>query len=267
MLVLLWPAKPLIELNKAPIQISLTMGAPGGDNLPSPVLGRIERSLPKKPTQALPSTKAIELAKPQTEPKPVAKPIPKPTTKPVVKKATKPKIAPKPKPPPSTPKPAATRKPSISPEDSLKKALADATKEAGPRKTPKPKKPRSPIAGALASLEKNVKAAEIIGGGAGKGDGPGGGGLYDVYMGMIIMAVRPNWSMPTYSRENLVVYVRVNVDPNGLVQNASIERSSGRADFDASAVNAVIRTKQLPKPPTPDHQEIVIAFNALEMTR
>ena len=33
----------------------------------------------------------------------------------------------------------------------------------------------------------------------------------------------------------------------------------------ASAVNAVRRTQNLPKPPTPAQQEIVIAFNSLEL--
>ena len=103
------------------------------------------------------------------------------------------------------------------------------------------------------------------GGGGGEGDGPGGGGIYDVYMGQVILAVRPNWSMPTYSRANLSVQVNVKLDPNGKVLSCTVARSSGRAEVDASAVNAVIRTKVLPAPPTPDQQELLLTFNTQEM--
>ncbi len=44
-----------------------------------------------------------------------------------------------------------------------------------------------------------------------------------------------------------------------------IVESSGRADFDASAVNAVLRTKTLPKPPTKEQQDLIISFNSLEL--
>ncbi len=305
-LILLWPSSPPVNLNRQFMQISLTMGAPGGDNLPSPVLGHTQKTTapPKEASTAAvntpepkkqevpqktepkpaPKTEAIQVKEPKKEapakkespaeksppkkespqkapekakpePRPEAKPEPKAEAKPIAQKAdTKPKEAPK----------AATQKPLISPKESLQNALADAAKQTGTSQAAKA--PVSPIAGALASLEGEAAASNRpIGGGGGVGDGPGGGGLYDVYTGMVILAVRPNWSMPTYSRENLIVHVRVVLDANGLVQTASIEQSSGRADFDASAVNAVIRTKQLPKPPSPAHQELVIAFNALEM--
>jgi colicin import membrane protein len=84
-------------------------------------------------------------------------------------------------------------------------------------------------------------------------------------MGQVILAVRPNWSMPTYSRANLSVQVNVKLDPNGKVLSCTVARSSGRAEVDASAVNAVIRTKVLPAPPTPDQQELLLTFNTQEM--
>ena len=143
----------------------------------------------------------------------------------------------------------------------LKSALADARRAEAKNK--RGSGSSSAVANALAKAQREAKGTG--GGGGGEGDGPGGGGLYDVYAGMVVMAVRPNWSMPTYSRDPLVAYVRVKLDPNGQVLDASLERSSGRADFDASAVNAVRRTQNLPKPPTPAQQEIVIAFNSLEL--
>ena len=122
---------------------------------------------------------------------------------------------------------------------------------------------KSSVAGALADFQKSAGGAG--GGGGGEGDGPGGGGIYDVYMGQVILAVRPNWSMPTYSRANLSVQVNVKLDPNGKVLSCTVARSSGRAEVDASAVNAVIRTKVLPAPPTPDQQELLLTFNTQEM--
>ena len=104
-----------------------------------------------------------------------------------------------------------------------------------------------------------------MGGGGGTGSGNGGGGIYDVYAAQVILAVQPNWSMPTYSRQNLVVQVRIRLDISGTVLSAEIVEGSGRADFDASAVNAVLRTKVLPKPPTKEQQDLIISFNALEL--
>ena len=104
-----------------------------------------------------------------------------------------------------------------------------------------------------------------VGGGGGEGDGPGGGGIYDVYVAQVILAVQPNWSMPTYSRNNMVVQVRIKLDKQGNVLDCHIERLSGRPEFDASAVNAIIRTKTLPPPPTPAQQDLVISFNSLQM--
>ena len=103
------------------------------------------------------------------------------------------------------------------------------------------------------------------GGGGGTGSGNGGGGIYDVYAAQVILAVQPNWSMPTYSRQNLVVQVRIKLDLAGTVMKVEIVESSGRADFDASAVNAVLRTKTLPKPPTKEQQDLIISFNSLEL--
>mgnify|MGYP000203469534 CR=1 FL=1 len=144
-----------------------------------------------------------------------------------------------------------------------KTELNDAKKKAGTSRGTKEKGGKSSVAGALADFQKSAGGAG--GGGGGEGDGPGGGGIYDVYMGQVILAVRPNWSMPTYSRANLSVQVNVKLDPNGKVLSCTVARSSGRAEVDASAVNAVIRTKVLPAPPTPDQQELLLTFNTQEM--
>ena len=61
------------------------------------------------------------------------------------------------------------------------------------------------------------------------------------------------------------VQVRIKLDKSGNVLDCRIEKSSGNNVFDASAVNAVNRTKQLPQPPTPAQQNLLINFNSLDM--
>lgn len=313
--VWLWPTSTMVQLDKPMIQISLTMGAPGGDRLPSAVLGPqgqpAPREAPAKPApaaaaqqqiagEALPEAtrperletlpEAPKPAEARPEPKPEPKPAPKPDPKPAPpdvaltnpqrKPEEKPKPDPKPDPKPEPkPDPKPEKKPETKPEtkaeakpekkapsadDILRSALSEARTKAGPE-TPARGNARSSVAGALAQAERKVRSDGAGGGGGGEGSGPGGGGIYDVYAGMVILAIRPNWSMPTYSRDMLIAQVRVRMDASGNVLNAAIERSSGRADFDASAVNAVLRTKTLPPPPTPEQLEIVIGFNSLEM--
>ncbi|MEG1610043.1 MAG: cell envelope integrity protein TolA [Bilophila sp.] len=307
LLVLLWPSSPPLKLDQPMMQISLTMGAPGGNKLPSAVLGPQGRPNPSqaapKPAPAQEASGAVPVPREDTvQPKPEPqresrpKPQPKPDAVAIAEKkekkkpetpkddpeeeAPKPKEKPKEKQPDKPTKAKESDKPTKakvepskpsdvkkagkapSSQDALKAALADAAKQAGPRKS---RTGSTSIAGALADFEKTSKSAGQGGGGGGEGDGPGGGGIYDVYAGMVILAVRPNWSMPTYSRTVLVVQVKVKVDPRGEVLDCSIARSSGRAEFDASAVNAVVRTKVLPPPPTPDQQEMVLTFNSQEM--
>lgn len=308
LIVLFWPSSPPLKLDQPMMQISLTMGAPGGNKLPSAVLGPQGRPNPSqaapKPAPAQEDSGAVpvpreDTVQPRPEPQRESRPKPQPKPDAVAiaekkeqKKPEPPKDepeedAPKPKPKEKQPekpkevarapepdkptkpdvkpsKPSDTKKPGKEPssQDALKAALADAAKQAGPRKT---RTSSSSIAGALADFEKSSKSSGQGGGGGGEGDGPGGGGIYDVYAGMVILAVRPNWSMPTYSRDVLVVQVRVKVDPRGEVLDCSIARSSGRAEFDASAVNAVVRTKVLPPPPTPDQQDMLLTFNSQEM--
>ncbi|MBR5883530.1 MAG: cell envelope integrity protein TolA, partial [Mailhella sp.] len=144
-------------------------------------------------------------------------------------------------------------KPAKKQNDVLAAALADARRQAG-----------SSAAKALADLEK-MQRRQGVGGGAGDGDGPGGGGIYDVYVAQVILAVQPNWSMPVYSRSNMVVQVRIQLDRHGKVLDCKVEKSSGRPEFDASAVNAVVRTGMLPAPPTPAQQDLLISFNSQQM--
>lgn len=306
--ILYVPLRPPLDITRPVYQVSLVMGAPGGEKLPSPVLGarppvtgkqvasteaaaqpKAEPAPAPKPEEA-PAPAATPESKPEPkpeprpepkndpvqipqqpkpekkpEPKPEKKPEPKPEKKPEPKPEKKPETKPEKKPEPKPEKNTqskAQNKKQNSGKDALADALADVRKQARSNSTGKGG--GTSASRALADLEKQVGRTGV-GGGGGEGDGPGGGGIYDVYVAQVILAVQPNWSMPTYSRNNMVVQVRIKLDKQGNVLDCHIERSSGRPEFDASAVNAIIRTKTLPPPPTPAQQDLVISFNSLQM--
>jgi len=288
LLIFLWPSSPPVKLDQPMMQISVNMGAPGGNRMASPVLGPQGKPMPTKaapqPAPAEQAASAVPVARedtaqPKAEPKKESQPKPKPKPEP---KPDEVALAQKkePKKPKDEEEEESKEKPKEKPKDDGKKDKKEASENA--KKTDDKAKPakesdkkkdgvdpskekggKSSVAGALADFQKSAGGAG--GGGGGEGDGPGGGGIYDVYMGQVILAVRPNWSMPTYSRANLSVQVNVKLDPNGKVLSCTVARSSGRAEVDASAVNAVIRTKVLPAPPTPDQQELLLTFNTQEM--
>lgn len=305
--VLYVPLRPAIDLTKPVYQVSLVMGAPGGENLPSPVLGHRPPEAgkqvhsveaPKPDAKPLAAPEAPEVIKPEAlEPKkeaapeaPSPKPEPAPEPKkpePKPEKAPDPVLAPKaPEPkqekkkepePEKKPEPKPEPKPAPKPEAKAEKKPAPKQEKKAPAKPAKKqndvlaaaladarRQANSSAAKALADLE-NMKRQKGVGGGGGDGDGPGGGGIYDVYVAQVILAVQPNWSMPVYSRSNMVVQVRIQLDRNGKVLDCKVEKSSGRPEFDASAVNAVVRTGTLPAPPTPAQQDLLISFNSQQM--
>lgn len=151
-------------------------------------------------------------------------------------------------------------------KDSVAAALRDARRKASSRVESGDR--GTAVEQALAQARKN--AGGDGGGGGGEGDGPGGGGLNEVYLGQIMLAVRPNWSFASASRANLACIVHVSVDMNGDVQEAQVTQGSGNAQFDASAVNAVIRTGKaglFPKPPSPEYCEVDLVFRMDELSR
>ncbi|MCI7569853.1 MAG: cell envelope integrity protein TolA [Desulfovibrio sp.] len=151
-------------------------------------------------------------------------------------------------------------------KDSVAAALRDARRKASSRVESGDR--GTAVEQALAQARKN--AGGDGGGGGGEGDGPGGGGLNEVYLGQIMLAVRPNWSFASASRANFACIVHVSVDMNGEVQDAQVTQGSGNAQFDASAVNAVIRTGKaglFPKPPSPEYCEVDLVFRMDELSR
>jgi len=278
LLLWFWPGTPPVSLESPPVMISLVDGMPGGNRLPSPILGHMGQPADGPVAPSAPAPKD-EVAAPAREA--VKEPLPLPAP---------PKEAPKkaPEPVKEPPKPIKVKE---EPKPVAEKKKAEPKKEVKPAvRKPEQKKPASdPVAEALRQARKASSRAEAGdrgsaveralgearrnagghgGGGGGEGDGPGGGGLASVYLGEVMLAVRPNWAFASAARVNLVCVVRVAVDLQGVVMLAELERSSGNAQFDASAVNAVIRTGQaglFPSPPGPEYLDLRLVFNMNEL--
>ena len=308
LLIWFWPSRPPIKLDTPPVMISLVDGATGGNRTPSPILGHMgqpgdgpmaptppapksevaapERAEVKEPKPVPPQPKqdaAAEVKKPEPkpEPKPQPKPEPKEEAKPIAQKKEE-----KPKPKEEPPK----EQPKEQPKDHKKPEApkADAKKDAKESKDAKSNV--DPVAAALQQARKATSRAESgdrgnaveqalaqaqrraggnRGGGGGEGTGPGGGGLGDVYMGQVMLAVRPNWGFASAGRVNLRCIINVKVDGQGkLMQNPTVTHSSGNSQFDSSAVNAIVRTAQsgqFPPPPSADYSDLDLVFTLDEL--
>lgn len=295
LLIWFWPAQPPIRLDAPPITISLVAGDFGGNQMPSPILGHVgdmsenekapqppapqsEVAATERPAQAIPepAPETVPAEPIPVKPQPLPEPVPVPEKKPEPEKPEPVKVEEKkPEPPKEQPKKPEPKKPE---------------KPKEPPKKPAPKKPKpDPIAAALAKARKATsrtqqqetgsaveralaqarqKAGGTSGGGGGSGEGAGGGGLGDVYIGQVMLAVRPNWGFASSARVSLVCVIKVNVDMQGKVQSAVISQSSGNAQYDASAVNAIVRTSQagdFPPPPNPQYMDLDLVFTLDEL--
>lgn len=308
LIIWLWPASKPLVYPEQPVMISLVDGAPGGNKEPSPILGPMGakadgESAPapaaKKAEvaqQEREETRAAPIKAPKDE-RPMKKEEPKkPELKPAPKQEVQPKekaISPKKKDIKEEPKkkdeekPKPQTKPQEQKQDQKQKtsgkdtkdsenkgaedkdAIASALNQARRKATSRTDSDSgggSSVEQALAQARKN--AGGNRGGGGGEGSGPGGGGLHSVYLGQVMLAVRPNWGYASGSRANLQCTVHITVTAAGQVQTAQIVASSGNAQYDASCVNAIWRTSKagdFPPPPTPMYHELDIVFTLNEM--
>lgn len=293
LLLWFWPSAPPLTLEAPPVLISLVDDIPGGNRIPSPILGHVGEPSDGPIAPSAPAPKN-EIAAPAIEKIKEPTPVPKPTKE---KRPQKPKPIKEPPKQIKTPeeaKPVAEKKKESPKKEEPKKENKPAEKknEKKAENTKEKNKPKTdPVAEALRQARKATSradsgdrgnAAEQVlgelrrnagghdGGGGGEGTGHGGGGLANVYLGKVMMAVRPNWAFASASRVNLTCVVRVAVDLQGKVMMAELERNSGNAQFDASAVNAVIRTDQaglFPPPPGPEFLDLRLVFNMNELMR
>ena len=308
LIIWLWPASKPLVYPEQPVMISLVDGAPGGNKEPSPILGPMGakadgESAPapaaKKAEvaqQEREETRAAPIKAPKDE-RPMKKEEPKkPELKPAPKQEVQPKekaISPKKKDIKEEPKkkdeekPKPQAKPQEQKQDQKQKtsgkdtkdsenkgaedkdAIASALNQARRKATSRTGSDSgggSSVEQALAQARKN--AGGNRGGGGGEGSGPGGGGLHSVYLGQVMLAVRPNWGYASGSRANLQCTVHITVTAAGQVQTAQIVASSGNAQYDASCGNAIWRTSKagdFPPPPTPMYHELDIVFTLNEM--
>ena len=287
LLIMFWPSSPPVNLETPPVMISLVDGAPGGNRTPSSILGKMGKPT-DGPKDVSPPAKKADAAAPERpevkadptadKARPVeAKPEPK------VERKPEPKHEVKPKPEPKDATPVADKKDKKKKEDKKKdddkkpeKPKKDDKKKDDKKSTPKDDKKTDkkadkpskgdPVAAAMNQARRN--AGGDGGGGGGEGDGPGGGGLNDVYMGQVMLAVRPNWSFTSATRLNLVCVVRVKVNLQGEVEKVDVTQSSGNAQYDSSAANAIWRTSRagaFPPPPSEQYTELDLVFTLNEL--
>ena len=306
LLIWLWPVgQPLINMEK-PVLISLVEGDPGGNKTPSPILGPMGDKGEGEPAPTPPAekaevaatareeTKAAPIVAPKEErpmkkegpKKPEPQPKPKPEPKPEPKKEEAPvkkeKPAPKPEPKKEQPKKAEPKKEeprkkqtaardkkdsksdSKKEEDAVQAALNQARRKATSRAESGDR--GSSVERALAEARK--RASGNHGGGGGEGSGPGGGGLHSVYIGQVMLAVRPNWGYASGTRQNLQCTILIEVSTSGEVQDCLVVRSSGNVQYDSSCINAIMRTSRagdFPPPPTPEYQNLEMVFTLNEL--
>lgn len=177
----------------------------------------------------IPTPTPAPTAKPTPTPEPTPKPTPKATPKPTPK-AT-PKRSPTPKSPPK-PTPKASPKPT-----------PKATPKATPTGTPKPDPADKPAGNS------GNAAAESSGQGTGRsgaGTGPASDSGY--YLNLIHDRFYGQWDQPTsiFDPENrFVTTVRIRIERDGRISQASIVRPSGNPVMDESVKAALGRVKQI----------------------
>lgn len=94
-----------------------------------------------------------------------------------------------------------------------------------------------------------------------------GGNPGDVYMPMVTLAVRFNWNFNTANPAQLSCAINVRLNLRGELLETGISRSSGDAQFDASALQAVRRTcdaGQFPPPPSSEYTKLELIFKSSE---
>lgn len=158
-------------------------------------------------------------------------------------------------------------------EDKSKTTAKTVKKERGKDDTSRNSKNASLIEDALSSITEEVKqtsrkngaVAKAIANLEGGGTMPPGNMDYGTYIDIVGTILKNQWFYPNLGRnEKLRTIIRVFVDGNGKIMNYRIERSSGREDFDISAIRAVEQYTHFPVPPNRRPVDFVVNFNLLE---
>lgn len=154
-------------------------------------------------------------------------------------------------------------------KDALKAAAAEAKK--------KEKEDASSVQRELDALRKQVGSGDgppAVASRPGSGTGGGGGaanatgtgiGSIAAYGRVVEQLIKANWRFPSATAKNpLVTQVEIRIAVDGSISGYRMLGSSGRPDYDASALRAIQDTKALPPPPSPDLSVLIINFNNQE---
>ncbi len=103
---------------------------------------------------------------------------------------------------------------------------------------------------ALADARRSAGGGGGGGGGGGTGGAGTGGATLGVYAQIVNRTIKRNWRFPQMgARESLTATVELHIDKDGRILRYALVRSSGRPNYDASALKAVAETGNLPAPP------------------
>ncbi len=199
-------------------------------------------------------------------PAPIAKPAQKKTAVPgkkapdkktSVKKISAHKVKPKPKRIVKK-KPAPKKKP-LSSSQIIAQALQGVQGEV----RTKTRKEKQALARELAGLRSSVDKDNGLA--HGRGNTSRESGLTQVYGQIAEAAIKQHWRFPRVGKKNLTARIEVRVDHGGKVLGTKVLVSSGRKDFDGSALRAIHEAEPLPKPPSSTIKRLIINFNLSEL--
>ncbi len=110
----------------------------------------------------------------------------------------------------------------------------------------------------IVSINKNDSRGTQKTAAQGKGSGQTQATLFDSYYGKITGQIRQEWVYPDTGEKNLEAVIAVLISKDGTVSVQRIEKSSGNALFDRSAMRAL--AKASPVAPPPYEMEIGMRF-------
>ena len=271
--------------NVAPSEITLSSPTPEPTATPTPT----PRPTPRQTPTPTPTPKPTPTATPKPTPKPTPKqtPTPKRTPKPT----PKPSITPKKK---KSPTPSPSPKKSASPKPSAKSEDTDDTGTDEPKTTATPKHHHKDEEGtddggeskehgdsASASSPSGTHGKEGKGKtpgngkgeGSGKGPGSPGGGASETaeigwYCGAIHDKFYSQWVQPSsllQAGEKLSAVVKITIQRDGRVTDATLSRSSGNAIMDESVMAAAKHVIQLAPLPAAIKDDSLVVPIELEL--
>jgi protein TonB len=215
--------------------VNLVDAPPGG-----PAGGGPSPAPSQAPVQAIPAPRPVPA--PAIRPAPAARPAPRPT-----EELTLPGRQSRRKPVPE--REPALRPPSVSGQRTAQPVSPMPLAPVAPSPVA-PTAQAPPVASAGVGVGKG-SGSEVTRTGSGTGSGTGGGSAISYYLTLVDRKIDDNWiRVPLAGAPDWVVEVRFRVLPSGQVRDIELEKSSGNASVDTSALRAI--RQSIPLPPFPN---------------